>query len=212
MLVIVHSGQTGVERGAHRAAVSAGLAIAGFMPLDKRDELGPIPNDVVQLLTSCFDRGPRPAVRANIALASGVLLVVPEASTPEKFTPDSAASASDWRALRRCMGSFVCRAAWLSHCPALRAGLQGGEAYRIQQASARFDADRIFARPHFLRQFPGRGGKIELLFGVQAGVEEQNERGKKEKLTHMAFNAEAEGLQSAHYCTTRRSSSCPDPI
>ena len=86
MLVIIHSGQTGVERGAHRAAVAAGLAVAGFMPLDKRDELGPIPADVAQLLTPCFERGPRPAVRANIALASGVLLVVPDAATPEKFT------------------------------------------------------------------------------------------------------------------------------
>ena len=90
MLVIIHSGQTGVERGAHRAAVSAGLSIAGFMPLDRRDELGPIPADVGQVLTPCFDRGPRPAVRANIALASGVLLVVPEASAPEKFTAMSA--------------------------------------------------------------------------------------------------------------------------
>ncbi|HEU4611150.1 MAG TPA: putative molybdenum carrier protein [Kofleriaceae bacterium] len=86
MLVIIHSGQTGVERGAHRAAAAAGLSIAGFMPLDRRDELGPIPNDIADLLTPCFDRGPRPAVRANIALASGVLLVVPESSTPEKFT------------------------------------------------------------------------------------------------------------------------------
>jgi Circularly permutated YpsA SLOG family len=90
MLVIIHSGQTGVERGAHRAAVSAGLSIAGFMPLDRRDELGPIPVDVSQVLTPCFDRGPRPAVRANIALASGVLLVVPESSTPERFTAMSA--------------------------------------------------------------------------------------------------------------------------
>jgi hypothetical protein len=86
MLVIIHSGQTGVERGAHRAAVTAGLSVAGFMPLDRRDELGQIPTDVIQLLTPCFDRGPRPAVRANIALASGVLLVVPDANTPEKFT------------------------------------------------------------------------------------------------------------------------------
>ena len=86
MLVIIHSGQTGVERGAHRAAVSHGLAIAGFMPLDKRDELGPIPADVADMLTPCFDRGPRQAVRANITLASGVLLLVPEAAQPTKFT------------------------------------------------------------------------------------------------------------------------------
>jgi hypothetical protein len=86
MLVILHSGQTGVERGAHRAAVGVGLSVAGFMPLDKRDELGPVPPDVAEQLTSCFDRGPRPAVRANVALASGVVLVVPDAVRAERFT------------------------------------------------------------------------------------------------------------------------------
>lgn len=86
MHVIIHSGQTGVERGAHRAAAAAGLSIAGFMPLDKRDELGPVPSDVAESLTACFDRGPRPAVRANVSIASGVLLVVPDAARAEKFT------------------------------------------------------------------------------------------------------------------------------
>lgn len=56
------------------------------MPLDKRDELGPVPQDVAMQLTACFDRGSRPAVRANVTLASGVLLVVPEAARAEKFT------------------------------------------------------------------------------------------------------------------------------
>ena len=86
MLVIIHSGQTGVERGAHRAAITLGVSIAGFMPLDKRDELGPVPHDVAEYLTACFDRGPRPAVRANVALASGALVVVPDAQTADKFT------------------------------------------------------------------------------------------------------------------------------
>lgn len=90
MLVVVHSGQTGVERGAHRAAVSAGLTVAGFMPLDKRDELGLIPDDVASFLTPCFDKGPRPAVRANVAIASGIVLVVPDAAEPSKFTAMSA--------------------------------------------------------------------------------------------------------------------------
>lgn len=86
MLVVVHSGQTGVERGAHRAAMASGLTIAGFMPLDQRDELGPIPADVAACLTPCFDRGPRPAVRANIAISTGILMVVPDAAEPNKFT------------------------------------------------------------------------------------------------------------------------------
>lgn len=86
MLVIVHSGQTGVERGAHRAAIQGGLSIAGFMPLDHRDELGPVPPEIAELLTPCFDRGPRPAVRANVAISSGVLLVVPDATRPDRYT------------------------------------------------------------------------------------------------------------------------------
>jgi hypothetical protein len=86
MLVVVHSGQTGVERGAHKAAVTAGLAVAGFMPLDRRDEMGLIPDDVAIWLTPCFERGPRPAVRANVAIASGIVLVVPDAGDPSKFT------------------------------------------------------------------------------------------------------------------------------
>lgn len=86
MLVILHSGQTGVERGAHRAAVTLGLAVSGFMPLDTRDELGQVPPDVAAVLTPCFERGPRPAVRANVALASGVLIVVPDAMRADKFT------------------------------------------------------------------------------------------------------------------------------
>lgn len=90
MLVILHSGQTGVERGAHRGATVAGLTVAGFMPCDMRDELGPVPDEVADVLTPHFDRGPRPAVRANVALASGVILVVPDAKKAEKFTAMSA--------------------------------------------------------------------------------------------------------------------------
>ena len=86
MLVVVHSGQTGVERGAHKAATASGLTVAGFMPVDGRDEMGPIPADVATCLTPCFDRGPRPAVRANIAISSGVVLCVPDASDPGKYT------------------------------------------------------------------------------------------------------------------------------
>ena len=86
MLIIIQSGQTGVERGAFRAAQTAGLQLAGFMPVDGRDELGKIPDPVAQCLTPCFERGPRPAVRANIALASGVLVVVPDARQADKYT------------------------------------------------------------------------------------------------------------------------------
>ena len=86
MLVIVHAGQTGVERGACRAAQTAGFRIAGYMPLDQRDELGLIPADVAAPLTPHTARGRRVAVYANLQLASAVLVVVPDAATPDAFT------------------------------------------------------------------------------------------------------------------------------
>lgn len=86
MLVILQSGQTGVERGAYRGASSAGLALAGFMPVGGRDELGPIPPEIKQHLTECFERGPRSAVSSNIAIASGVIIVVPDRERVGTYT------------------------------------------------------------------------------------------------------------------------------
>lgn len=60
------------------------------MPIDRRDEMGPIPDDIASLLTPCFDKGPRAAVRANVEIASGIVLVVPDAGEPGKFTAMSA--------------------------------------------------------------------------------------------------------------------------
>jgi hypothetical protein len=56
------------------------------MPLDCRDELGRVPDDVASRLTPYFERGPRRAVRANVQLASGVLLVLPSAHLVAKLT------------------------------------------------------------------------------------------------------------------------------
>ncbi len=84
-----------------------GASLAGFMPLERRDELGLVPPDVAQNLTPCFERGPRPALRANVALASGVLVVVPVAATPGKFTAINAVL----QAIRSArLPSFVCDA------------------------------------------------------------------------------------------------------
>jgi hypothetical protein len=77
MIVILHSGQTGVERGAHRAAVARGLPVGGFGTSDSRDELGVIPADVLGVLTPCAERGPRQAVRANIMAATAAMIVIP---------------------------------------------------------------------------------------------------------------------------------------
>ena len=86
MLVVIHSGQTGVERGAHRAAETVGLGSTGFSPLDERDELGPLPHAIASALTPCLERGSRAAVRANLLIASGLVVVIPNRNTPDAFT------------------------------------------------------------------------------------------------------------------------------
>ena len=85
-MFIIHSGQTGVERGAHLAARAAGLRIAGFAPPECRDELGALPDHVRERLTPYVERGSRPATRANIAIASAALVIVPQADQAEHFS------------------------------------------------------------------------------------------------------------------------------
>ena len=97
MFVILHSGQTGVERGAHDSAVAAGFRIAGFMNATGRDELGPVPEQIAMHLQPAPDAGPRTAVRANLAIAHAAMVVVPKASSADAFP------AMDWimRGVRR---------------------------------------------------------------------------------------------------------------
>jgi hypothetical protein len=83
MLVIVHSGQTGVERGAHEGAHSSGLSVAGFMNRNRRDELGPIPDEIAVKLTAHHSAGSRAALCANLLTASGLLVVAPDARRPQ---------------------------------------------------------------------------------------------------------------------------------
>jgi hypothetical protein len=85
VLVLIHSGQTGVERGVQRAADAAGLTAAGFCTADGRDELGRLPT-TMQHLTPCYDRGPRAAIAANLEIASAAVICVPNASKLRTFT------------------------------------------------------------------------------------------------------------------------------
>jgi hypothetical protein len=55
------------------------------MPSDGRDEFGRIPDDVSRRLTPHPDKGQRPAVRANLSIASAGLVVVPNTETAERF-------------------------------------------------------------------------------------------------------------------------------
>jgi hypothetical protein len=79
-LVITHTGQTGVERGADRAARTLGFAVEGFCTFEGRDEIGPLPADLLADLLRCPRRGARSAVRATLEQSNVVVIVVPRVS------------------------------------------------------------------------------------------------------------------------------------
>jgi len=78
-MIVIHSGQTGVERGAQRAANAVGFPLAGFSSVDRRDELGPLPDDVARNLTPCCERGSRaPVLGVNLGSLGFTTEVPPE--------------------------------------------------------------------------------------------------------------------------------------
>ncbi len=98
--MIVHTGQTGVERGACQAARAVGLPTLGVMPSDGRDERGRIPPDVSADLVVGLERGHRAAVRSCVELATSVLVVIPVAAAPSRFTAMSVVTGAAGRAGR----------------------------------------------------------------------------------------------------------------
>jgi hypothetical protein len=80
MITLVHGGQTGVDRGAHEAALINGWAIAGFMPIDCRDERGRIPDDVARFLIPHDKPGYGARTEANVRSANAALIIVRDAA------------------------------------------------------------------------------------------------------------------------------------
>lgn len=80
MITILHTGQTGVERGADRAARTLGLRVRGFCQLDSRDELGPIPAHIARDLTPVLTRGARIVWEPTLELADALIIVAPDDS------------------------------------------------------------------------------------------------------------------------------------
>ena len=85
-ITILHTGQTGVERGAFRAAWAAGLPIGGFCNPQNRDELGALPADVRRGLEAAPRTGARAAVYATLAIANAVIIAVPSRSDATSYT------------------------------------------------------------------------------------------------------------------------------
>lgn len=79
-LSVLHTGQTGVERGAARAARTLGIKIEGFCAHGARDELGALPPEVSADLIACDQRGARSALRATVQIANALVIAVPDVS------------------------------------------------------------------------------------------------------------------------------------
>ena len=89
MITVVHGGQTGVDRGAHEAALDNGWLVTGYMPRDGRDERGKIPEAVARFLTLHDKTSYAARTEANVQRASAALIVVHDADDP-RVTPGTA--------------------------------------------------------------------------------------------------------------------------
>lgn len=85
-ITIIHGGQSGVDRGAHEAALDNGWHVAGYMPRDGRDEFGPIPLDVARYLTRHEKTSYAARTEANVNTSHAVLVMVRDADDP-RATP-----------------------------------------------------------------------------------------------------------------------------
>jgi CheY-like chemotaxis protein len=85
-LIIMHSGQSGVERGADRAARTVGLPIEGFCGFEQRDEIGPLPPEIRSDLIPCSQKGTRSAARATLERAAALIIAVPDRVEVNTYT------------------------------------------------------------------------------------------------------------------------------
>lgn len=89
MIIVLHGGQTGADRGAHEAALDAGWLLGGYMPKDGRDERGQIPPEVARFLMPCARPGLAARTEDNVRMASALLVVVRDVDDP-RATPGTA--------------------------------------------------------------------------------------------------------------------------
>ena len=89
MITLIHGGQSGVDRGAHEAAIVNGWAVTGYMPSNARDEYGPIPPDVARCLRTHESDRYAARTEANVRWCNALLVVVQDAGN-ERATPGTA--------------------------------------------------------------------------------------------------------------------------
>ena len=89
MITVVHGGQTGVDRGAHEAAIDNGWLVEGYMPADGRDEYGQIPPEVARHLRAHSKPSYAARTEANVWNSDALLVIVRDADDP-RSTPGTA--------------------------------------------------------------------------------------------------------------------------
>lgn len=138
-LIILHTGQSGVERGADRAARSVGFAVEGFSTYERRDELGALPPEIATDLVRCETRGARSALRSTLERADVLVIAVPDSRDANANT--------GVEALRR-----NARAAGVPHWLVDPAGDLEALAVRLRALEATTDPLRILVTgPRFTR-------------------------------------------------------------
>lgn len=82
-MIVIHGGQTGVDRGAHEFAIACGLGVHGFMPSNRQDEEGLIPRDVAaHLMAAPHQGGLARRTTWNIGYAHALIVMVPDKQAP----------------------------------------------------------------------------------------------------------------------------------
>lgn len=89
MITVIHGGQTGVDRGAHEAAIDNGWRVSGYMPRGARDEFGRIPIAVASFLREHESSRYAARTEANVRSCDALLVVVSDAKDP-RTTPGTA--------------------------------------------------------------------------------------------------------------------------
>jgi hypothetical protein len=89
MITVVHGGQSGVDRGAHEAAIDNGWSVSGYMPRGARDEFGRIPIAVASFLREHESSQYAARTEANVRSCDALLVVVADANDP-RATPGTA--------------------------------------------------------------------------------------------------------------------------
>jgi hypothetical protein len=85
-IAILHTGQTGVERGACRAARATHFPVSGICNHSCRDEFGALAPEYAAELICCAERGVRSALRATLETANAVVIGVADVERANDVT------------------------------------------------------------------------------------------------------------------------------